>query len=178
MTRLIAVIALCAMAAACAELKEGSREISDGLRKQPGQEPVPPPPVVATPAPIILPPAPKLPAAAGLTLDGNCTGRDERGYAESLRLHLVSGAVTAFEARIVIPRRGSCNYRLSDFRQTRYSPYVELVSTSGSPCVVRVWQQGDRVTVAPTDCAEKCTRGAFVYAWPMDLRAPGGGCYH
>jgi hypothetical protein len=55
---------------------------------------------------------------------------------------------------------------------------VELVATSGSACAVRVWQQGDRVTVAPTDCAEKCTRGAFEYAWPMDVRAPGGGCYH
>ena len=36
---------------------------------------------------------------------------------------------------------------------------------------------GDRITLAPTDCTERCTRGAFEYAWPVELKAPGGGCY-
>ena len=41
-------------------------------------------------------------------------------------------------------------------------------------CVVRIWQQGDRVTMAPTDCADKCTRGAFDYAWPIEFKTTGG----
>lgn len=171
MKRLVVVIALCALAAGCADLKEDVRDL---LRKLRGKEPAPTPPA----PPVVVTPAPGEPPAAGLTLDASCTGRDEGGYAESLRMQLANGAVTAFDARIDIPNRGSCSYRLAEFRQTRRTPYVELVATSGSACAVRVWQQGDRVTVALTDCAEKCTRGAFEYAWPMDVRAPGGGCYH
>lgn len=174
MRKLVAVIALCALAGGCAGLKEDVRELRDLLRKLRGKEPAPPPP---TP-PVVVTPAPGEPPAAGLTLAANCSGRDEGGYAESLRMQVSAGTVTAFEARIDIPNRGSCSYRLAEFRQTRRTPYVELAASSGSACAVRVWQQGDRVTVAPTDCAEKCTRGAFEYAWPLDVRAPGGGCYH
>ncbi|MGQ0510629.1 MAG: hypothetical protein ACT4P9_08435 [Betaproteobacteria bacterium] len=174
MRRIIAAVALCALAAGCADLKEDVRELRDLLRKLRGKEPAPPPPA----PPVVVTPAPGEPAAAGLSLNASCTARDETGYAETLRLQLAGGAVAAFEARIDIPNRGSCSYRLAEFRQTRRAPYVELVANSGSACAVRVWQQGDRVTVAPTDCAEKCTRGAFEYAWPMDVRAPGGGCYH
>jgi len=172
--RLVAVVVLCALAAGCSGLREDVRDLRDLLRRLRGQEPAPPPPA----PPVVVTPAPGEPAAAGLSLNASCTGRDEGGYAESLRMQVSGGAVTLFEARIDIPNRGSCSYRLAEFRQTRRTPYVELMATSGSACAVRVWQQGDRVTVAPTDCAEKCTRGAFEYAWPMDLRAPGGGCYH
>ncbi len=174
MRKLVAVIALCAFAGGCADLREDVRELRDLLRKLRGKEPAPPPP---TP-PVVATPAPGEPPAPALTLSASCSARDEGGYAESLRMQIADGTVTAFEARIDIPNRGSCSYRLAEFRQTRRTPYVELAATSGSACAVRLWQQGDRVTVAPTDCAEKCTRGAFEYAWPMDVRAPGGGCYH
>jgi len=173
--RIVAVIALCALVAGCTGLREDARDLLGRLR---GMEPAPPPPVPPVPhaPPVATTPSPA--PQSGLTLNANCSGRDESGYVESLRLQLANGNVTSFEARLDIPKRGSCSYRLEEFRQTRRTPYVELLATSGSACAVRVWQQGDRVTVAPTDCAEKCTRGAFEYAWPMDLRAPGGGCFH
>jgi len=170
--RIVVAVALCAWAAGCADLREDTRELLGRLR---GTEPAPPAPVPPAP-PVATTPSPA--PQSGLTLNATCSGRDESGYGETLRLQLADGNVTSFEARLDIPKRGSCSYRLAEFRQTRRTPFVELLATSGSACAVRVWQQGDRVTVAPTDCAEKCTRGAFEYAWPMDLRAPGGGCYH
>jgi len=42
--------------------------------------------------------------------------------------------------------------------------------------MMRQLKQGDRITVAPTDCEEKCARGAFEYAWPVQFNA-AGGCY-
>jgi hypothetical protein len=40
-----------------------------------------------------------------------------------------------------------------------------------------MWEQGDRVTVTANDCAEKCTRGAFEYVWPILFDKRTGGCY-
>lgn len=169
MKLLVPVVALCVLAGGCTGLREDVRDVLGGLR---GTAPAPLPP--APPVTVSPSPAPQ----SRLTLNANCSGRDESGYGETLRLQLADGNVTSFEARLDIPKRGSCSYRLAEFRQTRRTPYLELVTASGSACAVRIWQQGDRVTVAPTDCAEKCARGAFEYAWPMDVRAPGGGCYH
>ena len=76
--------------------------------------------------------------------------------------------------RIDVPKRGACRYQLAAFRQTKQTPFVELVATSNAACTVRVWQQGDRVTLAATDCADKCARDAFDYAWPVSFNAAGG----
>ena len=76
-----------------------------------------------------------------------------------------------------IPGRGSCRFQLADFRQTKRAPYVELLGRANAACALRVWQQQDRITLAATDCADRCTRGAFDYLWPVEFRAPGGGCY-
>ncbi len=166
-----AALVACALLAGCADMKDDLRQVRDLIRKLRGKEPAPPPP-----AP---PPAAQMPpqASAGLTFSGSCAGRDETGYAENLQIELAGGAVRRLEARIEIPKRGACSYRLADFRQARQSPYAELYARSGSACAIRVWQQGDRVTVAATECEEMCARGAFEYAWPVELRAPGGGCY-
>ncbi len=158
------------LASGCAEFKEDVREIRDLLRKLRGREPAPPPPA---PPVVTQPQAP----GSGLTLNGSCVGREETGYAENVRIDIAGGNVRVLDARIDIPNRGSCRYLLSDFRQTRQTPYVELLSRTNAACAVRMWQQGDRVTMAATDCPEKCTRGAFEYLWPIELKSPGGGCY-
>lgn len=161
---------MCVLAAGCAELKEDIREVRDFLRVIRGKERAPAPPA---PPPVSEIPAP---AAAGMTFAGNCVGKDEGGYAENVRVDVVGGQVRSFEGRVDIPNRGSCTYRLTEFAQTRRAPYVELMARSGSACAVRMWQQGDRITLAPTDCAEKCTRGAFDYAWPVQFNT-AGRCY-
>jgi hypothetical protein len=170
MKKAVALAVLCAAAVGCAELKEDIREVRDFLRVIRGKQPAPPPPA---PPPVSEIPAP---AAAGLTFAGNCIGKDEGGYAENVRVDVVGGQVRSFEGRIDIPNRGSCTYRLADFTQTKRAPYVELAARSGSACAVRMWQQGDRITLAPTDCAEKCTRGSFDYAWPVQFNT-AGRCY-
>lgn len=156
--------------AGCAELEQDLRQIHDYWRKLRGRDPAPPPP--APPAAAEMPAA----AAAGLNLNGNCVAKEETGYAENVRVTVAGGQVRALDARIDIPKRGSCRYQLADFRQTKQTPFVELVARSNSACAVRMWQQGDRITVAPTDCEEKCARGAFEYAWPVQFNA-AGGCY-
>jgi len=153
MKRLIAILGLSLLAAACAdlkEMKEDIRQARDFLRKLRGKEPAPRPP-----AP---PPTAEIPAsaAAGLTFNGNCVGKEETGYAENVRLDVASGQVRTFEGRIDIPGRGSCSYRLGDFSQTKRAPYIELAARSGSACAVRVWQQGDRITAVPAPRAKPC----------------------
>ena len=151
----------------CAAVEEDLRQIHDYLRKLRGRDPAPPPP--APPA------AAELPVAA-LNLNATCVGKEETGYAENVRVTVAGGQVRALDARIDIPNRGSCRYQLAEFRQTKQAPFVELLARSGSACALRMWQQGDRVTLAATDCEEKCTRGAFEYAWPVELNAEGA-CY-
>jgi|CXWL01.1.fsa_nt_gi hypothetical protein len=170
MNRMLATVLACAFLAGCADLKEDLREIRDLVRALRGREPAPPPPA---PPPAAQIPAP---AAAGLNLLGNCVAREETGYAENVRLDVARGEVRQLDARIDIPKRGSCRFQLSEFRQTSQAPYVELMARSGTACAVRIWQQGDRITVAATDCAEKCTRGASDYLWPIQLNT-AGGCY-
>jgi hypothetical protein len=167
----LAMLCIAFLLAGCAELREDVRQIRELINAIRGMEPAPPAP---SPPPADQIPAP---AAAGLTLYASCVGKDESGYAESLKMDMAGGVVRTLDARIDIPKRGSCSYRLSDFRQTRQTPYIELRALSSSACAIRVWQQGDRVTVAATDCEERCSRGAFEYSWPVQLRAPGGGCY-
>lgn len=58
----------------------------------------------------------------------------------------------------------------------KQTPFVELEATSNPACSIRIWQQGDRVTLAATDCADKCARGAFDYAWPVAFKTVGS-CY-
>lgn len=159
-----ALIGLPLLVGGCAELEQDLRQIHDYLRKLRGRDPAPPPP------------APPAAAAVPLNLNGNCVAKEETGYAENVRVTVAAGQVRALEARIDIPKRGSCRYQLADFRQTKQTPVVELLARSNSACAVRMWQQGDRITVAPTDCEEKCTGGAFEYAWPVQFNA-AGGCY-
>ena len=166
-----ALLGLLVLLGGCAELEEDLRKVHDYLRKLRGREPAPPPP--APPAVSEMPAA----AAAGLSLNGNCVGKEETGYAENVRVTVAGGKVSALDARIDIPNRGSCRFQLAGYRQTQQAPVVELLSRTNSACALRMWQQGDRVTLAATDCPEACARGAFEYLWPVQFQSPGGGCY-
>jgi hypothetical protein len=178
------VLAIAAMTGGCAELKEKVGELREKIRKMRGLQPAPPPPL--PPVVQAAPPAPGAPAAAveapaaiperGLNVRAECSARDETGYTESIKLTVDQGRVGLLEAKFEIPRRGSCGFQLSDFRQTRTAPHVELQSSAGTRCTVRMWEQGGRFTVAFSDCQEKCTRGAFDYVWPVELNSADGSC--
>ena len=95
-------------------------------------------------------------------------GQVVRGVAQRL-------CVRAFEARVLIPRRGACRFDLRDFRQTRGMPGVELSQREGR-CVVRMWEQGERVTVAFQQCERMCSGLAFDYLWPILADRRDGTC--
>jgi hypothetical protein len=171
----IAFLALALMGAGWPDLNELLQELKQiraAIRKFRGMKPAPPPPAppqsVQTPGPEPVP---------GLTFKGNCAGKEETGYAENAQVVVALGEVRALEARVDIPKRGSCRFHLKDFRQTQASPIVELMANSSSSCSLRMWQQQDRVTLVATDCADKCTKGSFEYLWPIEFRTPEGSCY-
>jgi hypothetical protein len=182
---LLATALVVAVAAGgCAGVKEKAGEIPEGTGKAPIPKPAPsapaPPTEQATPP---VPAAPKSRSAAAtpiparpLSVRSECTARDATGYTESIRLAVDQGRVGTLDATITIPRRGSCGFHLSDFRQTRTEPHVELKSSHGTTCTIRMWQQDGRFTVAFSECQEQCTRGAFDYVWPMHVKMADGSC--
>ena len=110
-----------------------------------------------------------------LEVSADCAFRDETGYQGALKLRVEAASVRAFEARVLIPRRGACRFDLRDFRQTRGMPGVELSQREGR-CVVRMWEQGERVTVAFQQCERMCSGLAFDYLWPILADRRDGTC--
>ena len=144
--------------------------VRDLVRKIRGREPAPKPPAPPsqTPAPDGTP-AP----VVGLIFKGSCVARDETGHAESAQIDVADGRDNALVVRIDIPKRGACRSALAAFQQTQTLPYVELQAKSNATYSLRVWKQEDRVTLVATACADKCTKGAFEYAWPVAFQESG-----
>lgn len=131
--------------------------------------PTPPPTAVpksARPTPI---------PTRALNVKADCAFHDETGYNGAMKLHVANAQVQAFEAAVNIPRRGTCRFNLQEFRQSKSMPNVEL-SAPGSTCVVRMWEQGRRVTVAFNRCDTMCTGDAFTYLWPILADSHNGSC--
>jgi hypothetical protein len=134
---------------------------------------------VATPS-ASVPKAPQVPPVAAkarakkpgpipiraLNVKTECRFRDETGYNGELKISVEEARVSAFEARVNIPQRGSCIFNLKNFRQTRELPNVELTH-QGNRCVVHLWEQGERVTVAFQQCQAMCSGQAWEYLWPI-----------
>jgi hypothetical protein len=145
------------------------------------------PPPVAEPAPAPVPAAKAPPAAAAkparpgpipvrpLNVKTECSFRDETGYNGALKLDVAEARVQAFAAKVNIPRRGTCRFDLKDFRQTRELPAVELSQNKGR-CIVRVWEQGERVTVAFQQCEKMCSGNSYSYLWPILNDRQKGSC--
>lgn len=135
---------------------------------------VPPAPTLRGRAPSRAQKPPPIPVRA-LNVAADCRFRDETGYNGALKLAIEDARVRSFEASVNIPRRGTCRFDLKGFRQTRELPAVEL-SQPGGECVVRVWEQGDRVTVAFTQCRKMCSGEAWDYLWPILADRRDGSC--
>lgn len=103
-----------------------------------------------------------------------CSHTDETGYGVRLQLELVQSEARAFRAAVTVPRRGSCRFD-GPFTQVRRLPSVELRARDG--CIVNIWEQGEQVTVGFSNCARRCTRGAFDYVWPILVDRASGQCH-
>ncbi|NTV11335.1 MAG: hypothetical protein HGA47_11255 [Zoogloea sp.] len=135
----------------------------------------PAPDLVRKPAPPLarhgLKPMPVVP----LTVRTTCSFHDDTGYNGTARIEVASSEVRAFAATFEIPRHGSCRFDLAQFYQTARLPSVEL--TGPQNCRVRMWEQGEQVTVAFSGCHSLCSPGsAHDYVWPILIDRPSGTC--
>lgn len=110
-----------------------------------------------------------------LSVKTDCSYRDETGGSGMLKLDVAAARVRAFEARANFPQHGACHFVLKDFRQTREMPAIELSQPNGG-CVVRMWEQGSRVTVAFQQCERMCTGSAWDQLLPMIYDRRDGSC--
>lgn len=110
-----------------------------------------------------------------LNIKTECRFRNETGYNGELKITVEEARVSSFEARVNIPQHGSCSFNLKNFRQTREMPNVELTHLNNR-CVVRVWEQGERVTVAFQQCQAMCSGQAWEYLWPILAYRGDGSC--
>lgn len=140
----------------------------------------PPSPPAPAPVATVKPQAPK-PAKPGpipvrpLNVRTECSFRDETGYSGALKLDVTEAKVHAFEAKVTIPKRGACRFDLKDFRQTMELPAIELKQTKGR-CIVRMWEQGSRVTVAFQECERMCSGNSYTSLWPILAERVDGSC--
>ena len=110
-----------------------------------------------------------------LNVAADCAFKDETGYRGVMKLKVADAQVRTFEAKVDIPGRGVCRFDLRDFRQTASMPNVAL-SAQRSRCIVRMWEQGRRVTVAFNNCQDRCTGKSYSYLWPIMADAQTGRC--
>jgi hypothetical protein len=167
-----------ALLAGCA-----SKEPQPTAKPAPAPTPAPAP-EVAKPAPAPAAPTETYSKLAGRTIKPNvakpmnikadCTYRDPTGYGGKLKLVVSNSAVSALQADIQVPKRGNCAWALKDFHQTAKEPTLTL-SSSGA-CSIRLWEQEDKITVAFSNCKDRCQGDSFDYVWPIIVNTKTGKC--
>ncbi len=127
-------------------------------------------------------PAPDIPAMRGYTdrFDGNfnafCEQREDDGFQERATLRISNRQVQTLNWRSVVGRKGSCQFDLAGFRQTRNRPHLELLANDGSGCKLMIYQDARRVTLAHAGCEKRCTPGVYDQAWPVMFDPVSGRC--
>ena len=111
-----------------------------------------------------------------IDLAGRCMQTEEDGYREDASLNVVDNQVQALSWQLSVGRRGSCRFELSDFRQTRSRPHIELQARDGGRCKLLVWQEPRQVTLAHADCESRCSAGIYSEAWPVLFNPHTGQC--
>lgn len=160
----ITPILLSLLVAACAAPEPAPEPVAALPEVKPQPATKSPHPAAARAAPKAKKPGP-IPTRP-LNVNAECSFRDEAGYNGMMKLTVEHARVQTFEASVTIPRRGNCRFNLKNFRQTRDLPNVEL-SHLHNRCIVRVWEQGERVTVAFQQCQKMCSGNAWEHLWPI-----------
>lgn len=111
-----------------------------------------------------------------INLDGACSQREDDGFREQARLRVVDNRVEALDWQLWVGRKGSCRFQLSQFRQTKSRPHVELTERDGSGCRLLVYQAPERITLAHAQCQRHCTGGVYDEAWPALFDPSSGSC--
>ncbi len=140
---------------------------------------LPPAPLTKTPP---APPAPRAGrptramTAKPITLAMRCAAMDERKHTVQADVDVRGGQVRYLRTRLAQPR-GSCEFALPDFAQTKAMPSIELRDRRGSACVLRMWEQGPQVVLAYHGCESYCQPGqAFGDMLPVLFDRRVGRC--
>ena len=112
-----------------------------------------------------------------LNVKSRCSHKDAIGTMTRLDLLVREAEVKSFDAQVTMKGHGTCSFRLHEFEQTEKLPQALLRHKKESGCLVRMWEQGPKVTVAFNNCAKSCEGQAFDYLWPIVVEAKSGRCY-
>ncbi len=112
-----------------------------------------------------------------LNVKSRCSHRDAIGTLTQLDLQVREAEVRRFDARVTMKGKGTCSFNLKNFTQKEKLPQALLMAKDGSDCSVRLWEQGQRVTVAFNNCAQACEKDAYSYLWPIMVEAKSGKCF-
>ena len=106
----------------------------------------------------------------------SCNYKDEGGVRGKVMLLVDDFKVTRFNARIEMPNGGVCQFDSKKMEQRPFEQGVALES-KGDECVVRMWEQKHRITIAAYSCHKQCSKGSFSYLWPILMDTRIGTCY-
>jgi len=157
-----------ALVAGCAQV--ASPPPPTATRPQPAPPGAPearrPAPPIKSSKPLPIPERP-------LAVKTECSYRDDVGTEGRLVLDVQASRVQRFWSQVDMGSKGRCSFDLSTFRQTTFTPSPTLVAGA---CTVRMWEQGDQVTVSYQNCASQCSPGAHEYLWPTLVSRKTGTC--
>lgn len=112
-----------------------------------------------------------------LNVRSRCTHRDAIGTQTRLDLLVKEAQVKTFVAQVSMKGYGTCRFDLNEFEQVEKMPQALLRHKKQSDCLVRMWEQGPKVTIAFNSCPKSCDGQAFDYLWPIMVEAKSGQCF-
>jgi len=112
-----------------------------------------------------------------LNVRSRCTHRDAIGTQTRLELLVKEAQVKTFVAQVSMKGHGTCRFDLNEFEQIEKMPQALLRHKKQSDCLVRMWEQGPKVTIAFNSCPKSCDGQAFDYLWPIMVEAKSGQCF-
>ena len=112
-----------------------------------------------------------------LNVASQCSHKDEIGTQTSLDLLVKEAEVRTFDAQVSIKGQGVCRFNLNEFDQVEKMPQALLRHKKHSGCLVRMWEEGPKVTIAFNSCPKSCEGNAFSYLWPILVEADSGRCF-
>lgn len=112
-----------------------------------------------------------------LNVRSRCSNKDGVGTRTRLDLLVKEAEVRSFDAEVAMKGRGTCRFKLADFDQVERLPQALLRNKRDPGCLVRMWEEGPRVTIAFNSCPQSCERDAFDYLWPIMVEAKSGRCF-
>jgi len=112
-----------------------------------------------------------------LNVKSRCSHKDAIGTTTTLDLLVKESLVKSFSAQVTMKGHGSCRFNLGDFEQVEKMPQPLLRHKQDDGCLVRMWEQGPKMTIAFNSCPKACDGDAFNYLWPIMVEAKSGRCF-